>query len=107
MEIAKPFVEARDQAPARPRRAGFCAARVSLAALGIGPSDRILLMLGNVVPLWETMLAAIKLGAVVIPTTTLLQRDELRDRMKRGCVKVIVTHAHLTPRFEGLASASV
>ena len=29
-------------------------------------------MLGNEVPLWETMLAAIKLGAVVIPATTLL-----------------------------------
>src|ERR1051326_4350707 len=29
--------------------------------------DRILLMLGNVVPLWETMLAAMKLGAVIVP----------------------------------------
>jgi acetyl-CoA synthetase len=78
-----------------------------LSALGIGPGDRMLLMLGNVVPLWETMLAAIKLGAVVIPTTTLLQRNELRDRLDRGCVKAIVTHAHLAARFDGLASEAV
>jgi acetyl-CoA synthetase len=31
--------------------------------------DRILLMLGNVPPLWEVMLAAMKLGAVLIPST--------------------------------------
>ena len=43
-----------------------------LRALGVKRGDRILLMLGNVVPLWETMLAAMKLGAVVIPATTLL-----------------------------------
>src|ERR1700719_4106464 len=41
-----------------------------LRALGVGRGDRILLMLGNIVPLWETMLAAMKLGAVVIPATT-------------------------------------
>ncbi len=38
-----------------------------LRALGVKRGERILLMLGNVVPLWETMLAAMKLGAVVIP----------------------------------------
>ena len=44
-----------------------------LASLGVGRGDRVLIMLGNVVPLWETMLATIKLGAVMIPATTLLQ----------------------------------
>ena len=42
-----------------------------LRALGVKRGERILLMLGNVVPLWEVMLAAMKLGAVVIPATTL------------------------------------
>ena len=43
-----------------------------LTGLGAKPGDRILVMLGNEVPLWETMLASIKMGLVVIPATTLL-----------------------------------
>jgi acetyl-CoA synthetase len=78
-----------------------------LSAQGVGPGDRILIMLGNVVPLWETMLAAIKLGAVIIPATTLLERDDLADRMQRGAVKAIVTDAALTARFADVAGAAV
>jgi len=33
--------------------------------------DHILVMLGNQAPLWEVMLAAMKLGAVVIPAPLL------------------------------------
>jgi acetyl-CoA synthetase len=78
-----------------------------LAAQGVGAGDRILIMLANVVPLWETMLAAIKLGAVIIPATTLLERTELRDRLERGSVKVVVTTSKLAERFEGLGAATV
>jgi len=55
-----------------------------LRAQGVGRGDRIVLMLGNQVELWETMLAAMKLGAVVIPATTLLAESDLRDRIDRG-----------------------
>jgi len=78
-----------------------------LAGLGIGRGDRVLLMLGNVVPLWECMLALIRLGAVVIPATTLLQEDDLRDRLGRGRVKGVVTAADLAPRFDSLGGAPV
>jgi acetyl-CoA synthetase len=78
-----------------------------LAAQGVGPGDRILIMLANVVPLWETMLAAIKLGAVIIPATTLLERAELLDRLERGRVKVVVTTSKLAERFENLGTATV
>ena len=64
-----------------------------LRGLGAQPGDRILLMLGNEVPLWETMLAAIKLGAVVIPATPLLSGADLADRMSRGQVRWVVTNA--------------
>jgi acetyl-CoA synthetase len=72
---------------------------------GLQRGDRLLLMLPNSVPLWETTLAAIRLGAVVIPATTLLERDDLRDRLERGGVKGIVTDAQLTGRFAGLPGA--
>ncbi len=78
-----------------------------LRAQGIGRGDRILLMLGNVPELWETMLAAMKLGAVVIPATTLLTGDDLKDRLERGKVKAVVTENALTERFSGLANEAV
>ena len=61
-----------------------------LRAEGARRGDRILLMLGNVAPLWEIMLAAIKLGAVVIPSTTLLTQGDLVDRVERGRVTHVV-----------------
>jgi acetyl-CoA synthetase len=74
---------------------------------GVRSGDRILIMLGNVVPLWETMLAAMKLRAVIIPATTLLQRDDLADRLERGRVRAIVAEAALAERFAGLPAAPV
>lgn len=64
-----------------------------LVGLGARKGDRILLMMGNEVPLWETMLAAIKLGAVLIPATPLLSGDDLADRLQRGRVRHVITNA--------------
>jgi acetyl-CoA synthetase len=61
-----------------------------LRGLGLGRGDHLLLVLNNVAPLWEIMLAAMKLGVVVIPATTLLTADELADRVERGGAKMIV-----------------
>ncbi len=78
-----------------------------LAGHGVGKGDRVLIMLGNVVPLWETMLATIRLGAVMIPATTLLQRTDLEDRLERGQVKAVVTDCVFAERFDGLPAAPV
>jgi acetyl-CoA synthetase len=64
-----------------------------LAAQGVGRGDRLLLMLSNQVELWETVLAAIRLGAVIIPATTLLSACDVRDRIERGHVKHVVARA--------------
>jgi acetyl-CoA synthetase len=64
-----------------------------LVEQGVRKSDRILLMMGNEVPLWETMLAAIKLGAVLIPATPLLSGDDLADRMQRGQIRHVITNS--------------
>ena len=73
-----------------------------LRRLGVRRGDRVLMMLGNVVPLWECMLAAIKLGAVIIPATTLLTREDLLDRFARGRVKHVVAGADSTGKFVDL-----
>jgi acetyl-CoA synthetase len=73
-----------------------------LRALGVKRGDRILLMLGNVPPLWEVMLAAMKLGAVLIPSTTLLNREDLLDRLTRGRVTQVIAAAEETAKFADL-----
>ncbi len=74
-----------------------------LKAQGVKRGDRILMMLGNEVPLWETMLGCIKLGAVLIPATTLLTPEDLRDRLDRGQVKHVIIGAAHTDKFADLA----
>ena len=73
-----------------------------LLSLGVVRGDRVLLMLGNEVPLWEIMLACMKIGAVIIPATSLLTRDDLIDRLERGNARVIVTSASHCTKFDGL-----
>jgi acetyl-CoA synthetase len=69
---------------------------------GVARGDRIILMLGNQVELWETLLAAMKLGAVVIPATTLLTAADLRDRLDRGNAKHVVVGGADTAKFDGV-----
>ena len=75
------------------RLAGF------LDAAGIQRGDRVLLVLGNCAPLWVAMLACIRLGAVMIPATTLLTAADLRDRVERGEAKAVVAAAADAERF--------
>jgi acetyl-CoA synthetase len=62
-----------------------------LRGRGVGRGDRILLMLPNTLVLWEVLLAAIKLGAVVVPSTTQLTAADVADRLARGGVRHVVT----------------
>lgn len=74
-----------------------------LRSQGVQRGERILLMLGNEPALWEIMLAAMKLGAVVIPATALLTPDDLRDRLDRGRVRHVVTNTVQKAKFDTLA----
>ncbi|MFN3601718.1 MAG: AMP-binding protein [Dietzia sp.] len=74
-----------------------------LREAGVGPGDRILLMLANQVELWDVMLAVIKLGAVVIPATTLLAEGDLRDRIARGGIKHVIARSELAERFADIS----
>lgn len=67
---------------------------------GVAAGDRLLVMLGNQRELWEVMLGAMKLRAVVIPATPLLGAADLRDRIERGDVRHVIVRAEDTGKFD-------
>jgi acetyl-CoA synthetase len=70
---------------------------------GVRRGDRVLLMLPNRVELWEIMLACIKLGAVLVPTTMLVSTADLQDRMERGAIRHVIAQASEAGKFDSLA----
>src|SRR3954471_14178607 len=73
-----------------------------LRGKGVHRGDRVLVMLSNVRPLWETMLAAMKLGAVVIPCSMQLVRKDVEERVTRGEASHAVVDASVAERFAGI-----
>jgi acetyl-CoA synthetase len=71
----------------------------SLAVGGVRYGHRVMVMLGNQVELWESMLAIMKLGAVVVPATTALGPNDLADRIARGAVRHVITNADQVVKF--------
>jgi acetyl-CoA synthetase len=82
-----------------------------LRALGARRGDRLMLMLGNETPLWETFLACMKLGVIVSPATTLLTPEDLTDRVARGGIRFVVAAATCADKLQdiprGLTKVSV
>ena len=76
-----------------------------LRQTGVRRGDRMLVMLPNVVPLWEITLAAIKLGAVLSPATTLLTPADLQDRIERGAMRHVLADASSTEKFTTVPGA--
>src|SRR4051794_3096755 len=72
---------------------------------GVVRGDRIIVMLSNQVELWETILAAMKLGAVIIPAATLLRPEDLRDRVERGRPRHVVARSVDAAKFANVAGA--
>jgi acetyl-CoA synthetase len=76
-----------------------------MRAAGVRRGDRILIMLGNVVPLWEITLAAIKLGAVFSPATAMLTTEDLQDRIDRGEMRHVIADVASTEKFDDVRGA--
>jgi acetyl-CoA synthetase len=72
---------------------------------GVRRGDRTLLMLGNCAPLWECLLALTKLGAVIIPASTLLTPADIVDRVERGRIAHVIAESELAGRFTGIGGA--
>ena len=73
-----------------------------LRELGVGRGDRIFLMLPNRAELWDAMLAAIKLGAILMPATTQLSADDLRERIVIGQPTFAIVDAAECGKFDGI-----
>lgn len=71
-----------------------------LEQLGVGRGDSVILMLGNQVELWESMLAVMKLGAVLMPTTTAIGSADLTDRVQRGHAKAVIVNPADASKFD-------
>lgn len=61
-----------------------------LRSIGVQRGDRVLLALGNQVELWVAVLALTKIGAVMIPTTTLADVVELEQRIRLADAHVVI-----------------
>lgn len=67
---------------------------------GVERGDSVIVMLGNQTELWVSMLAVIKIGAVLMPTTTAVGSADLVDRLRRGNAKHVICNAADTPKFD-------
>jgi acetyl-CoA synthetase len=76
-----------------------------LRRVGVRRGDPILVMLDNQVELWLVSLAAMKLGAILIPSASLLGPADLADRLKRGGVRHVITGPAITAKFDELGGS--
>ncbi|GAA2134278.1 AMP-binding protein [Nocardioides bigeumensis] len=67
---------------------------------GVRKGDSVVVMLGNQLELWETMLAVMKLGAVIMPTTTAVGPADLRDRIDRGAARFVICNPVDAPKLD-------
>ena len=74
---------------------------------GVGRGTKVLVLLGNQVELWETTLAVMKLGAVLIPATTQLTAADLQDRVTRADAGALIVRSDITGRFTDLPEGLV
>ena len=76
-----------------------------MTRLGVQRGDVAMLMLGNRVELWEIMLASLKLGVVILPTSVVLGPLELVDRVERGRVRWVFAGPEDAVKFVGIAGS--
>jgi acetyl-CoA synthetase len=76
-----------------------------LRSLGVTRGTRVLVVLGNQVELWETTLAVMKLGAVLIPATTQLTPTDMADRVTRADAGAVIIRSELASRFDDVTGS--
>lgn len=74
-----------------------------LTGIGVGRGDAVMLMLGNRVELWEAMLAIMKIGAVILPTSVVLGTDDLVERIERADIRAVMSDGTDAAKFDTIA----
>jgi acetyl-CoA synthetase len=75
-----------------------------LRAQGVRRGDCVLLMLGNEIALWESLLALMKMGAVVSPATGLLTNEDVNERIERAGMRAVIAGSAFTDKFRQLGA---
>lgn len=78
-----------------------------LHANGIGHGDRVMLMIDNRVELWESMLALLKVGAVILPTSVVLGPEDLAERIERANVRGVIADDADAAKFASIPAVPV
>ena len=73
-----------------------------LAALGVGPGDRVLALVKNRMELLLTMFATFKLGAVYVPINTELKGAFLEHQLRNAEPTVVLVDTVLADAFQGV-----
>ena len=76
-----------------------------LSELGMQKGDRVLMMMDTSVETYELFLGIIKMGATIIPASTLLSPADIGDRIVRGEVKFMIAHEKFRERVNKAGDA--
>lgn len=77
-----------------------------LRDLGVGPGTLMAVMLNNTIDLWEILLGLLKVGAVAIPTSTLLSENDLSWRIDAVSAPWAIAPTALAERFAQVRPAT-
>ncbi|QKY71538.1 acyl-CoA synthetase MbcS [Lentibacillus sp. CBA3610] len=69
---------------------------------GLEKGDKILVMIPRLIEAYETYLAALKTGIIVIPGSEMLKTKDLQYRISHGEVSAVVSYYPFVDQFEGI-----
>jgi crotonobetaine/carnitine-CoA ligase len=75
-----------------------------LATLGVGPGDRVMVLVKNRLEFMLIMLATLRLGAVFVPVNTELKGSFLEHQLRNSAPQVVFADAELLASFHEVAA---
>ena len=72
---------------------------------GLKKGDTVLVIIPRLIEAYQVYTAALKIGAVVIPSSEMLKAKDLQYRISHGNVTAVVCHSSFTEEFKGIPEA--